>query len=1061
MKQLSLLCTLVFLRIFPLLAQDTYHYAFSTKINQVFQYAEKNRVTTGILKDYGLEILDLNNFAGTSLFDSNYALPNHWFNLYKTVMSCKINSTAPNFVDPDKIMSDADSIMTLGKVPINIAFYKYEKYRDDAYSAGLVTVTNDQIHDKYNGTTWINPYETKYAFGATQMAYFTRSKSVTFQFSNSGLFTNITSGVVYSADFNNGVGWTTLTSGSGYTINYTDTGYKEIKFRAVYNGVTYLSHSLININDYVQNANQITKSFYAQTVVNIPKSGSSFAGCQIQVRYGTNHNNKIIKPLIVLEDVDPYSGEHYRNLTLDQFYVPLIKGFYGANLQNLITSDYDIIYVDWGDGNDLIENNAVVFTSVFSWVRDQLTASGSTEKIVTLGLGMGAVIARWQYKKWENSGVDIKTRLFISYDGPMQGINIPLGIQAHTLYLKHNRLGLGFGGSLTLDDEPVDRAIVAVGRGAVREMLIQNLVWSSDLGLVYDNSFHNNFYSQLATLGYPTTCRNIAVANGSQCATSNPLIEGGELYRFSAHANTRILGDLYYSLPPGWIESAIGLLNGNLNGIVRIIPGKSSIFFNYKVNAAKTNTATQVFYAKTWWQKKMFWLVNINITLDEVSHTTPANVIAYEAYPGSQGDFAGIVNYLRKNNSLPYYDNPSIFGSIVNALTSTYKTMGVSDFGITYPGMSNYVLTTSALDIGLGTTALSSTDYYTKYTAVTPPTGTKRTPFANFICAANDPRLNENHGAITRLEGDWLAKEIAGTPQVMGCVAVCGLNVSPGAGTVVCSSQIFTIQALGGTQATWSISPASGLATITKNADGSSATITRQGTANGKVTVTISFTGPCPSISPISFDVYVGTPPPTVSVTLDCPDGQGIATGAIAPLQSGFTWHVVDVATHAETLYPNYGATINFRNLIGTHNIGCEYKNACGTSPSAVVYNLYCPGSGGHLVAASPNPSTGDVSVEVTGGDPSADSVGDSPDGAPTSRIARTSSTPSQPRNNINIQKIQLFDNMGVLVRTITFPANKGNKAKLHLDVPRTGIYNLVITTDDGTYTKKIQLLRN
>src|SRR5690606_13123572 len=66
---------------------------------------------------------------------------------------------------------------------------------------------------------------------------------------------------------------------------------------------------------------------------------------------------------------------------------------------------------------------------------------GVVQPNVVLGQSMGGVIARWALRDMEDKGQNHQTRLFISYDAPHQGANVPQGYQhlarhARDLYIK-------------------------------------------------------------------------------------------------------------------------------------------------------------------------------------------------------------------------------------------------------------------------------------------------------------------------------------------------------------------------------------------------------------------------------------------------------------------------------------------------------------------------------------------------------------------------------------------------------------------------------------------------
>lgn len=64
------------------------------KMNYVFHYVNKNQIATGLLRDYGIEFLNLDNYTGAVLHDSNFVSLDEWRMLYTSLYSSQINSNA-------------------------------------------------------------------------------------------------------------------------------------------------------------------------------------------------------------------------------------------------------------------------------------------------------------------------------------------------------------------------------------------------------------------------------------------------------------------------------------------------------------------------------------------------------------------------------------------------------------------------------------------------------------------------------------------------------------------------------------------------------------------------------------------------------------------------------------------------------------------------------------------------------------------------------------------------------------------------------------------------------
>jgi hypothetical protein len=69
--------------------------SFALRINYIFQDVDKNQIPTGILSDYGIDFLNLDNYTGQQLHDSNYVGNKEWFALYNSIYSSQVRFLPP------------------------------------------------------------------------------------------------------------------------------------------------------------------------------------------------------------------------------------------------------------------------------------------------------------------------------------------------------------------------------------------------------------------------------------------------------------------------------------------------------------------------------------------------------------------------------------------------------------------------------------------------------------------------------------------------------------------------------------------------------------------------------------------------------------------------------------------------------------------------------------------------------------------------------------------------------------------------------------------------------
>jgi len=196
-----------------------------------------------------------------------------------------------------------------------------------------------------------------------------------------------------------------------------------------------------------------------------------------RVFYHTNNGNTqktLLKPIIIVDGFDPSDGRKIDDCDCERdpvcqeankdkatgvynpdnhtSFVELMKYKNDVDVEtNLISvlrdKGYDVILVNLptyttdgvsvDGGADFIERNAMAFIELIKEVNTKLQTNGSTEKLVVLGPSMGGQITRYALaymeKKFADTGLESwqhNTRIWVAFDSPNHGANVPLGDQS-------------------------------------------------------------------------------------------------------------------------------------------------------------------------------------------------------------------------------------------------------------------------------------------------------------------------------------------------------------------------------------------------------------------------------------------------------------------------------------------------------------------------------------------------------------------------------------------------------------------------------------------------------
>ncbi len=242
--------------------------------------------------------------------------------------------------------------------------------------------------------------------------------------------------------------------------------------------------------------------------------------------YLDNVDGVLDKPIIVLDGFDPGDSRDIPGL-----YASL--SFDGENLADILRDEgFDIVILnaplyntggkDIDGGADYIQRNAMVLIAMIQ----QLNADkvGDNE-LVVLGPSMGGLIARYALSYMEDNSLDSETRLYISFDAPHRGANIPISLQYLINYFADQV------GDATAQ-QVVDQLL---NSPAAKEMLVDHLLGHLLAGSTYEQDptkvlplgapgFRNEFQAELDVLGFPTNVRNVTMINGAGngTTTGNP-----------------------------------------------------------------------------------------------------------------------------------------------------------------------------------------------------------------------------------------------------------------------------------------------------------------------------------------------------------------------------------------------------------------------------------------------------------------------------------------------------------------------------------------------------------
>jgi hypothetical protein len=488
-------------------------------INHTFSGMDFGYMQTQLFYNKVVPYSNIHKFSGSAT-DSVMTSEN-FQQLYWELTHAAVNGlTLPDYFELDSVLNNY--VEQHQAIPLLLIDFEYETIRLDAMDLGYLSYNQSTGVLSTTGTG--NPFE-KHRVIAT-MPYWTETPN------------NLP--IVLEPNFIFGIDPATLSDVliNGKSVRNGEVMLYDFNTTTIANVQTINEQRNTNISYQPQNF-QLKSSGFAEdpthTFLNIISNGSLgiWQGCN------TFGFEEIKKPVLIVEGFDPFntrvlsSTDQQKLPKESQRNDPENHLYYVANDEGLADSlrqhGYDIIILNFTNGSADMFVNAKAVRDAITWINSVKTTDN---ELIIIGPSMGGVLARYALAFMEKNNIEHKTKLFVSLDAPHQGANVCLGLQ-HTINFVLNSLS---GGILTLGltDFFKEFRNSLINAPATKQMLLyHHSATSFSKSNANPHADHLLFYSFMKQLnpsngGYPTKCRNIAIADGSSNATLQTGIENGE-----------------------------------------------------------------------------------------------------------------------------------------------------------------------------------------------------------------------------------------------------------------------------------------------------------------------------------------------------------------------------------------------------------------------------------------------------------------------------------------------------------------------------------------------------
>ena len=416
-----------------------YQIIYSQNINTIFPDFDRSGMKTSILY----------NPAGISniinLKDKKHSIGD----FYQTYKSIAFSDFQGRLSKLDEIKTISQNETLSDKVPIGIIFTEFDVFKDIVQTESLIILESNSTFKRVGEQ--VNIFNNHRLLVGAPLKNIQRGTNVNFVLSSETLINTTDIGIEkIEVNFGDGLGFKTILVEQPFNVSYADEGKKEISFR-----ITLSNQSMVESSSELNviYSNQQLNTMNNQDIVGFtsgttdppniePYNEYPFKGWgEMDIFY--SEDGVLDKPIFLVDGFDPNDSRN-----INAVYGEL--DFDGGNLGDIVRQyGYDVVVLNFPTylreedqqfiygGADYIERNSMLLVELIKFINNLKVGN---EENVVIGASMGGLVARYALNYMEANNIDDETRLYISFDTPHAGANVPIGFQHMFNYLAY---GLG------------------------------------------------------------------------------------------------------------------------------------------------------------------------------------------------------------------------------------------------------------------------------------------------------------------------------------------------------------------------------------------------------------------------------------------------------------------------------------------------------------------------------------------------------------------------------------------------------------------------------------------
>ena len=453
----------------------------------------------------------------------------YFLQVYHEIQRADFNNRLPKL----EVIRKAATLASIkNQIPLSVLISDFESISENDLQNKFNLNASNQLELKNNETLELE----KHAINiVAPIVAKSKTNEVTFVL-NSDLIFNTTSREIKSIFYSKeNSSWQKINQNQPFTVHFAANGTQELALKIEFTNGTSTEESIsFEVNSTIlihRNSNSVMAA--SSITATIPYQGfgetAAVLGQGEFEIFLDNVDGVLDKPIILVDGFDP--GDTRNTTTI----YDLLN--YGTNqnfADDLRNQGFDIVVLNFptytipgtttviDGGADYIQRNAYILVELLNQINAQKVG---TEKNVVIGPSMGGLISRYALRYMEMNNLVHDTRLYLSFDSPHQGANVPIGFQHLFNYMAYGPLG-------NAAVQPIVDGLIK--SPAARQMLIDHMEGHLQSGSAFEfntaaasllptgaPNFRTAFQDELNTMGFPTLTRNVSIANGAGNGTMN------------------------------------------------------------------------------------------------------------------------------------------------------------------------------------------------------------------------------------------------------------------------------------------------------------------------------------------------------------------------------------------------------------------------------------------------------------------------------------------------------------------------------------------------------------